>query len=138
MKPIKNAMSKHLSVLLIAIVSLQSGCTLLLVGAAAAGTGAGVAYYDGALKATVKAEPQMIAEAAEHVLKDMLITVTVNRHDMISGLVKGVTAEDTTITIKISKEDEHLSKISIRAGLFGNESISRNILDRIKKEIGED
>ena len=129
---------KPLCALLLAVSLLQTGCTLLLVGAAAAGTGVGVAYHDGALRAVVKADPPKVAEAAKESLSDMKITVTIDNSDQVSGLVKGVTADDKTVTVRVKREADGVSNIEIRVGFFGNEAISREILQHINEHLGLD
>jgi uncharacterized protein YqfB (UPF0267 family) len=44
-----------------------------------------------------------------------------------------LSADDKTITIKLKKKNDYLTEISIRVGTFGDESLSKKILEEIKK-----
>ena len=124
-----------LTVLLLVTTMLQVGCVALIVaGAAAAGTGVGVAYYEGALRGYIQASPEQVAEASVKALHDMRIVVISNHADSVGGEVKAVTANDKKIIISIEKESNEVSKVNVRVGVFGDESISRDIYSGIKKQ----
>jgi hypothetical protein len=115
----------------LAIAALQ-GC---LAVAAAAGAGAGVAYAKGDLEATLDGTPPEIVSAAEAALEDMEIAVTAARSTALDGEVRGETARDKDVSISVAKRSDATSRLSIRVGTFGDESMSRAIYDRIRARL---
>jgi hypothetical protein len=124
----KSAIAVILGLLLVS----QAGCLLV---AAAAGTGATVAYVRGDLESSVDADPKAVADAAERALKNMDIAVISKESSLIDGKVQGRTARDVKITIVIKGESEKTSHVSVRMGTFGDSAMQSNIMDRIRKEL---
>jgi hypothetical protein len=60
-------------------------------------------------------------------------TVTSKEKDAISGELIARGASDKKITVKLKKQTEEVTEIRIRIGTFGDESMSRQILEEIKK-----
>ncbi len=52
-------------------------------------------------------------------------------HSLVSFFARG--AGDKKIRVKVKKQSDTVTEIRIRVGMFGDESMSRQILDRIKK-----
>ncbi len=109
-----------------------AGC---LAVAAAAGAGAGVAYVQGDLEATLEGSVERVAKATERALDDLKINVISGGASKLDAHYKARTAEDKSVNIRITTETEKTSKISIRIGTFGDEAMSRRILDEIKEEL---
>ncbi len=109
-----------------------AGC---LAVAAAAGTGVGVAYANGALQATLDADLERAVKATERALDDLKITVLSGGESGIDAHFKARTADDTSVTIKLQTETEKTSSISIRVGTFGDKNLSLQILDKIKSKL---
>jgi hypothetical protein len=123
---LKNKVSS--SVLCVSLLLLLSGC--LAVAGAAAGA-AGLAYFQGALRGTVKANPQQFIAAAKKTLQEMDIKVQGVAADATGGHVYGLTANNQAIVISATSNGNDISDFSIRVGTFGNESLSREIYNRI-------
>src|SRR5262245_30979917 len=110
----------------------QSGCLLL---AAAAGTGAGVAYVQGDLDTTFDADPKAVADATEHAFKAMDVAVISKSSSSVDAKIVGRTARDTKLEVCVSAESDHLSRTSIRAGTFGDSSMQERLCEEIRKQL---
>jgi hypothetical protein len=110
---------------------LSYGCAALLIGGAAgAGT---VAYVGGELKSTEEVAMNRAWEAASKAMDDLEFAVTSKDKDAFFGQLIARGAGDKKISVKVKKQSDTVTEIRIRVGIFGDESMSRQILDRIKK-----
>ena len=108
------------------------GC--LLVAGTAAGVGA-AAYVGGDLEGRLEASPQRVVQASETALEEMDIKVISADATGIDGKVIGRTALDKRIEITADRDGDTSSKISIRVDTFGDESLSRQIFEKIKTKL---
>jgi hypothetical protein len=109
---------------------MNSGCALLVGGAAGAGT---VAYLKGELKTNEDVPIDKLWNATQAAIKEMGFTVKKFEKAASSAQFVALTADDKTITIKLKKRNDFLTEITIRAGTFGDESLSKKILEEIRK-----
>jgi hypothetical protein len=109
-----------------------SGCLIVAAGAAGAGT---VAYVRGDLQATLDADYEDSLKAARGGLDRMKYLVISERSDALAGEFIARTALDQKVQVRVTKESDALTKIRIRVGIFGDEEISRALLDAIKARI---
>ena len=118
--------------LLVALAAVTSGC-LLFVAGAAAGAGVGTyAYVSGELQASEAVKLDKAWDATQAAMKDMSYTVTAKEK---GGLEASLTARgpgDQKVQIHLVKQSDTVTKIGIRVGTFGDETLSRQILDKIK------
>lgn len=114
------------------IMILSSGCALLVVGAAA-GAGAGTyAYVDGELKENESVSYDAAYNATMAAAKDMGYAVIDNQKGSVTAKVTVRTTDDKKILITLNKQSPAITEIRIRVGTFGDESLSRQVLARIK------
>ena len=111
----------------------QSGC---LIAAAAAGTGATVAYVRGDSEASLDADPKQVAEASERVLKSMDVAVLSKETSSLDCKVIGRTARDAKITIVAKAETDKVSRVSVRVGTFGDSAMQSSVLSKIREDLG--
>lgn len=116
------------------ILISTSGCVaaLLVGGGAGAGT---VAYLKGELKSTEEASIGQVWQAAQEAMKDLEFVVTSEEKDTLSAKLIAHGANDTKIEINLESVSAKLTNVRIRAGVFGDESLSRLALERIKKHL---
>ncbi len=114
------------------LLASQSGC---LIAAAAAGTGATVAYVRGDLETTIDAGPKATTEAAERAFKDLEIAVISKEASSLDGKVTGRTARDVKLVVVVKGESDKLSKVSVRVGTFGDDAMQSRVLEKIKQEL---
>ena len=124
-----------LEVLVFASLVLCSGCTMLAVGAAGAASGTGVAYMMGAVKTTVTDPPDAVAKAAQQAFDGLEITEISAQVSKLDAKVIGRSATDKKIVVTVKREGEGISHVAIRVGLFGDESISHQILTEMTKHL---
>lgn len=124
-------------VLLLAVAMLAAGggCVLFVAGAAAGAGAAGYAYIEGVLKSTEQAPLDRAWTATLGAMKDLEFPVTKQSKDALTGHITARNASDKKIDIDLKKVSDKATEISIRVGTFGDENLSRVILDKIKKRL---
>jgi hypothetical protein len=118
-----------LAVFLAGMPLCASGCLLVAVGAGAGGT---VAYIKGELEATLDAGMDRSYDASLKALDQLHISPIQKTKDALTAEIVARTAEDKKITIKLTRVDEKITKLSIRVGFWGNQTQSTTIYERIK------
>lgn len=119
------------SLLGIALFS-NCGCVAALLVGGGAGT---VAYLKGELKSTEEASIGQVWQAAQEAVKDLEFVVTSEEKDTLSARLIAHGANDTKIEINLESVSAKLTNVRIRVGVFGDESLSRLALERIKKHL---
>jgi hypothetical protein len=126
------------NILLILMLGLSflvnSGCpppVFLMGGAAGAGT---VAYVGGELKTVQKVSLNKAWNATQKAMKDLGFTITSKEKDAFNSKLTAKGVANKIIRIKLNKKANMLTEIRIRVGTFGDESVSLEILERIKKQ----
>ncbi len=130
---------KQLLLTLILGLSLlvNSGCPALLVGVAAggaAGVGA-VKYVGGELRSTEEVSLNRAWKATQKAILDLEFTITSKEKDVFDAQLIASGAADKRIKVRLKKQSETLTEIRMRIGVFGDESLSRHILEKIKKRL---
>jgi hypothetical protein len=121
-----------LVVLLCGITIWAAGCLLIAVGAGAAGT---VAYVKGELETTLSAGMDKSYDATLAALDQLKIVVIQKQKDALTAEVIARTSTDDKVTIKLTRVDDKLTKLSIRIGIFGDQAQSSAIYERIKQNL---
>lgn len=122
-------------VLVSASLLLTGGCILVAVGGAAA-AGAGTVYWiEGELKETEAYSLERTHTAVLAGLKDMQFAVVSDAKDAINAKTIARTATDTKVQVLLAKQSPTQTEIRIRVGTFGDETISRQLLARIKARL---
>jgi hypothetical protein len=114
---------------------VNSGCPAIFVGAAAGGAaGAGaVAYIDGELKSTEEVSLNRAWKATEKAMCDLDFRITDKAKDALDAQLKASGASGKKIQVALKRISKNRTEIRIRVGTFGDESLSLQILDTIKK-----
>lgn len=118
--------------ILVCLAGLQCGCLLV---AAAAGTGATVAYVRGDLETVVEGTPERIIAASRGAAMDMNLSVISSGASALDGEMIARTADDTKVTVNTKVQSDKMSTISIRVGLWGDRAVSQQVLDRIRARL---
>ncbi len=112
----------------------QTGCAVLLVGAAV-GLGAGtVAYTKGDLETLEPVSYESAWTAVEETAKEMGLPIIKRDKKTLEGtlLAKSHFGE---VAFTVINRGEKLSSISIRVGTFGDEAFSRQIYEKLKGKL---
>ncbi len=111
---------------------LNTGCPALLVGGAAgAGT---VAYVTGELKSTEEVPINRAWKATQNAMKDLGFAIETTKKDAFYCQLTAKTARDKKVNVRLERQSERLTSIRIRVGMFGDQSLSMQILQKIRKE----
>jgi hypothetical protein len=117
------------------LVAGGSGCVLGV--AAVAGAGAGTyAYVKGEMSGTQSASLDKTWAAAQAVVQELGFTVEKKTKDGVQAELVARDSKNTRIVISLKRVAEAATEVSVRVGVFGDEAISRTILDRIRAKVG--
>jgi hypothetical protein len=105
-----------------------SGCIAAAIGAGAIGT---VAYIKGDLEAVESKNIDAVYAATKKAVKPLGIIVTKDFREPLSAEIVGRDADDRKTTIQLKALSVDTTKITIRVGLFGNETRSSFIYQKI-------
>ena len=120
-------------VLLLSVAAvLAEGCVVAAVGAGAAGT---VAYVRGDLETVETAGLDALYKASLEAFDELELAVVQKAKDAMTAEIISRDAEDKKIRIKLKSTAEGMTELSIRIGIFGDETKSRLIYEAIKKEL---
>lgn len=112
------------------IVLPLGGCVLAAVAAVGVGT---YAYVSGELKTTQDVTLDRGWEATKAAMGDLEFTSTDEKKDALQATLKARQADGTIVTIRLkSAPDGKSTEFAVRVGTFGDESKSRQIMDKIK------
>ncbi len=126
---------KHLVLtpVIILFFFVNLGCTAAwIAGGAAAGIGT-YKYIKGELQSTEKVSLDKAYQAAGKAMEDLKFTVTSRQKDGFDGEVIARRATGKKVTVKLKKQSDNVTEIKIRVGTFGDEYMSKDILDTMKK-----
>lgn len=134
-----------IGILLIFAVS-AAGCstrqmaTTLGLGAAAGAGVAAVYYVKGDLAVDQDDDIYRVHRAALSTMERRGYRVTTNDVNETAGHIEAVIPargedDEQKVTIKLERKEENLTNLSIRIGIFGDEALSRAILDDIQSRI---
>ncbi len=76
-----------------------------------------------------------MVKATERALKKLqFTTISVNK-DALNAVFIARTATDKRIEIRVTKTDEQNASAHVRVGIFGDEALSRTIIQHIEREL---
>ncbi len=119
----------------LALLALSTGCTVLLVGGAVAAGAGGYAYVSGEARSTEAASLDRTWTAAKAAIKDLKFSVVGESKDALEGKLTARTAADKKVTVGLKKVSDKTTEVRIRVGTFGDETVSRMILEKIKQRL---
>ena len=123
-----------LGLLLMGLACSCAGCLAIAVGAGAAGT---VAYMGGDLETDVSEDIDTLYAASRKALDDLELNIIEGRggKDALSATIVARDAEDKKVQIKLKSISDEMTELSIRVGVFGNETKSQLIYNKILKNL---
>ena len=117
---------------MLSVLVLTSGCLALAAGA---GAGAAVAYMRGDLDVTLDANLAKSVRAAEKAVAQLKFTKISDRQDALQATLVSRNASDQKIELYLEKLTDDATKLKIRVGTFGEESMQQEILARIRSNL---
>lgn len=132
----RHPISRHvLALMLVCLIPASSGCTLLLLGAGAAGGIAGTVYVKGKLETELEAPVPKVQQAAVGSLKSLALPISKQKGDKLAAEVESKTADGKRVWIHVESISQSRSKVTIRVGYMGDENRSRRILDGMRARL---
>ena len=83
----------------------------------------------------VAADPVAVTSAAKSVVEDLQLTVVSSGASGLDGKLIARTANNRKLTVDVRSAGESLSRVTIRAGGFGDKTIQKQVLDRIRAKL---
>ena len=103
-----------------------------VIGAAVAAAGAGTYYYiKGDLKRNYEAPMDKTWEATIKSVEALKLNVESQKHDALTGVIKGKMADEKGFEINLKRIGENLTEVGIRIGTFGDRERSEAIHNKI-------
>ena len=127
----KKAKVVMLALLLLPML-LCSGCLIVAAGAIGAGT---VAYLDGTLKDSEPVNIMKVRAASLAAFKDLQYGVVGDEPGAITQKFSLRTSNDKKISVVLEKKADAVTEIRIHVGVFGDEELSHQLLDKIKARL---
>ena len=130
----KGRIFKTIALLLAGIVVL-SGCGVLIIGGAAAAGAGTVLYVKGELKSTEESSLQKAWDATLAAMEDLNFVVVQRQMGDLAARIIARGEADKKISINLTRITDNITEIRIRIGTFGDETLSRLVLEKIKSHI---
>jgi hypothetical protein len=134
----------HAALVLSAVgVLSQSGCaTTGLIGSSRAiptdadsVSGTSYSYSAGRGIQNFAAAPSAVKPAVNEAMEDLKMTVTHRRRDGAASQFDGRTPDDRTVTVTV-RPRQGMTQVSCRIGWFGDDPLSRTLLERVGVRLG--
>jgi hypothetical protein len=116
---------------LVGTIVMSIGCPAVIVGGDAGCVT--IAYIKGELKSTEGVSLNRAWKATRIAMRDLEFLTEEMEKDAFDARLSARGAGGKNIKIALKKLSPTLTEIGIRVGLFGNESLSRQILEKIKR-----
>jgi hypothetical protein len=109
-----------------------SGCIAV---AAAGAAGAGVAWIRGALEVNLEHNLDAVYRATQNAVRGLEFAPVSERKSGVDAEIIARTALDKRVEVVLKKIGPNTTHVSIRVGVFGDETMSLAVLDRIKSAL---
>jgi len=109
-----------------------TGCVAVVAAGAA---GSGVAWYSGRVEANLDQNIDKVFAASQKALSRLEFANISNKKSAVDAQLVSRTALDKKVEITLQKVTDRSTKVMIRVGVFGDETLSMSILDKIKAEL---
>jgi len=121
--------------LCVAALPALSGCVILGLGAVAAVGAGAVVYVKGNLEQTVSAPVKQVHAATVLALKDLGVPVLEDRSDAMTAKMESEFADGMHVWLGFEALNDQSTKITLRAGVMGEEQRARDLLEKIQKHL---
>jgi hypothetical protein len=103
-----------------------------VIGAAVAAAGAGTYYYvKGDLQRNYEAPMDKTWEATIKAVEALKLSVESQKHDALTGVIKGKMADEKSFEINLKRIGDNLTEVGVRIGTFGDRERSEAIHNKI-------
>ena len=112
-----------------------SGCVLLAVGAAGAAGAGTVAYIRGELDTSLNGTVDTVGVATTKALEELRLAKIHENKSAVDAEIRARTGQDKRVDIRLNRAADNLTRVRIRVGTFGDEELSRLLLEKIKAKL---
>jgi ribosomal protein L9 len=116
-------------------LSILAGAALLSTLPGCDSAQPGVTNDLGTYVARIKGEPDKVTAAAKATLDDLQFKFVMSTNSKLDGYLTAKTAQNQDVVIKINSAGADISKVEIKVGTFGDESISLRIISGIQAKL---
>ena len=116
-------------------LAAQLSCAALLVGGGAIAGAGMVAYAKGELSATEEASFPRVWAAAQAAMDDLEFTIVSREMGEVAAKLVARGSDNRRVTVNLERHVGDLTEIRVRVGIFGEESLSRLVLDKIRQRL---
>jgi hypothetical protein len=95
----------------------------------------GVKNVAGTYTATLDAPPDRVTNAARAAVEQLGLRDIKSNPTKVDGWVSAKTANNEPVNIDVSQDGANRSKVSIRVGVVGDDSISKRIYEKIRDNL---
>jgi len=89
----------------------------------------------GVYSTNVDSTPDKVTAAAQKAAADLNLTEIVANGTSVDGKVTAKDAQGDVVTIDVEQAGDSVSKVTIHVGTTGDESVSKQLIDRIKSHL---
>jgi hypothetical protein len=83
----------------------------------------------------VNSDPITVTNAAKTTAEELQLTVLQSGASGLDGKVVAKSSKNTKVSIDVKSAGENLSRVTVKAGGFGDKEIQKQILDRIRAKL---
>ncbi len=130
-----SASGRFLVTLWVIAIGSQLGCAVLLVGGGAVAGAGIVAYAKGELTAAETADLDRVWAAAQGAMDDLDFVIESRLTTAGSAKLIARGAGSRRVTVTVERRVGSLTDITVRVGYFGDEPLSRLILQKIRRRL---
>ncbi len=109
-----------------AVISIQAGCSTDQPGATNT-----LGFYTTNINST----PDKVTTAAYKACEDLKLSDINSSGSKVDGKVTAKTSQGTDVTIDIAQAGDSVSKVTIHVGATGDDSVSKQLVDRINSHL---
>jgi Protein of unknown function (DUF3568) len=117
-------------------LGLLSICAFLFTASGCSTEQPGATDTLGTYSTNVSATPDKATTAASKACEDLKLADINSNGTAVDGKVTARTAEGQDVTINIEQAGDNVSKVSIRVGATGDQSISKQLVDKLRSHLG--
>jgi propanediol dehydratase small subunit len=89
----------------------------------------------GSYSTMVNSTPDKVTTAAAKAAEDLKLQNILSQGTKVDGWVTATTAQGEDVRIDIAQAGDNVSKVSIRVGATGDDSVSKQLVDRINSHL---
>ncbi len=130
-----SATGRFLVTLWVIAIGSQLGCAVLLLGGGAAAGAGIVAFTKGELTTAEEADLDRVWAAAQGAMDDLDFVIQSRLTTAGSAKLIARGAGSRRVTVTLERRVGNLTEISVRVGYFGDEPLSRLILQKIRRRL---